>query len=80
MAHHCMIREVTYYIYIPFGKGFDPPKSQIEKIGDKISNAEIERYSFFYKNEPSKYQWSDFQFGDKHKMNITKYIDQKFGK
>jgi len=61
-------------------KGFDPPKSQIEKIGEKISKAEIERYSFFYKNEPSKYQWSDFQFGDKHKMNITKYIEQKFGK
>merc|ERR1719228_657337 len=61
-------------------KGCTPTQVQTEKIVDKITRSEIEIWSEHHKREPSKYPWTSFLFGDRHKQNVTRYVDLKFGK
>ena len=55
-----------------------PTRDQIEKISQKISDAEIKSWERNHAKDPYNYSWSMFLFNEKHERNVSSYLDLKF--
>jgi len=61
-------------------RGYKPTSDQIERITEKISSAEINRWGKNQSENPEEYSWSHFLFSAKHEKNVKDYVDLKFGR